>query len=189
MLTTYDYPGLVKLFKDAIQQAEQFKSIPGDLIALKPNPSSWSVCEIFEHIVRFKTIYMRAIHRTLDVTTPVTTENPEFRTRKLMSYFINTCRPPYKMKIKTITPMKPVNSLAEDCFFHLAQIIELNKKIIEQLNDLEAKKMDLDRMKGKNPVFKFNMTLTEFYLMLDAHQQRHFWQTENTLKNLSEYTN
>ncbi|TVQ02285.1 MAG: hypothetical protein EA359_12225 [Balneolaceae bacterium] len=189
MKKTYNYPGLVRLFEDAIQQAERFKSISGDLISLKPNPSSWSAGEIFEHIVRFKTIYLRAIHRTLDSGTPIITENPGFRPRKLMSYFIKTVRPPYKMKIKTITPMKPVDTSAEEYYIYLAQVIEMNKKIIEQLNELETRKIDLDRVKGKNPLFKFNMTLTEFYLMLDAHQQRHFWQAENTLKEISEKTN
>lgn len=185
MKNTYNYMDLSRLFEEGIQRAERFKSIPDNIMRLKPNPSSWSAGEIFEHIVRFNTIYLRAVERTLDASQPVITTHPDFSSRKLIGYFIKKTRPPYKIKIKTIAPMKPGNAGDVEHHEFLESLIDMNKKIISLLNDLSKRKLDLDRVKGKNPVFKFKMTLTEFFLMLDAHQQRHFWQAENTLKNLT----
>lgn len=185
MKKTYQYSDLIQLFEEAVQRAEQFKSIPPEIIQLKPNPSTWSTGEIFEHIVRFNRIYLRSVDRTLDTVQHRTTDKPEFSPRRLMNYFINTVRPPYKMKIKTIKPMKPQEGSAEEIFDYLDQLMQLNHNMIQQIYELGKKKLDLDLMKGENPVFKFNMTLTEFFLMMDAHQQRHFWQAGNILKKLT----
>ncbi len=185
MKKRFNYSELISLFETAIQQAENFKLIPANIITLKPNPSSWSAGEIFEHIVRFNMIYQRNIDRTLDKGPLFTTVNPSFSPRLLINYFIKTTRPPYKLKIKTLTPMKPKESRPEEFYSFLDQLVEMNGKFIKQIQEFEVQKLDLDRVRGKNPVFKFKMSITEFLLMLDAHQQRHFWQTDNTLLKLT----
>lgn len=81
--------------------------------------------------------------------------------------------------------MKPKESRPEEFYSFLDQLVEMNGKFIKQIQEFEVQKLDLDRVRGKNPVFKFKMSITEFLLMLDAHQQRHFWQTDNTLLKLT----
>jgi len=189
MNETYTYQDLISLFEESIRKAQDFESVPDDLLATKPDTSSWSAVEIFQHIVNFNRIYLRFIDRAIrnSKTLPTTKKN-SFSPRFAAGYLVQIMMPPYKMKIPTITPMKPDNSEAKEIKNSLQELIETNKEIIEYLDEAEEKKLDLNRIKGKNSVFKISMTVTEFFLVFDAHQRRHFWQAEQTLNKLREHS-
>jgi len=186
MKEIYTYQELKSLFEESIKKAREFESVPDDLLATKPDASSWSVTEIFQHIVNFNRIYLRFIDRAIrkSKTLPTTKKN-SFSPRFAAGYLVRIMLPPYKMKIPTISPMKPDNSDLEEIKNSLQELIKSNREILKHLDEAEEKNLDLNRIKGKNTVFKISMTVVEFLLVFDAHQRRHFWQAEQTLQKLS----
>jgi hypothetical protein len=143
--------------------------------------------EIFQHIVNFNRIYLRFIDRAIrkPKTLPTTKKN-SFSPRFAAGYLVRIMLPPYKIKIPTIAPMKPENSDLEEIKNSLQELIETNQEILKYLGEAEEKNLDINRIKGKNSVFKISMTVVEFLLVFDAHQRRHFWQAEQTLNRLRE---
>jgi uncharacterized damage-inducible protein DinB len=185
MKETYAYKNLIELFEQNIQRAKEFRDIPDDLLILKPDSKSWSAGEIFQHLVKFNRLYLSFIREAVDKSDKERTENNTFKPRFLVSLIIKFLRPPYKIRIGTIAPMYPVDTESDNYRRYLEELIESNENMINEIQTFKEEQLDLNRLKGKNPVFKFNMTVTEFLLMFEAHQQRHFWQTKKTIKKLS----
>lgn len=185
MKETFAYDDLTKLFEKNIQRASQFRDIPDDLLSLKPDSKSWSAGEIFQHLVKFNQLYLSFIRKAINTSDKKRGEKEAFSPRLLLSFLIRFLRPPYKVKVRTIAPMYPVDSESDNYRKYLEELIETNEVLISEIGSFKEERLDLNSIKGKNPVFKVNMTIIEFLLMFEAHQQRHFWQTEQTLKKLS----
>jgi hypothetical protein len=185
--TPLTYSGLHHPFQNAIQKFESFKSLPVQNLSVKPGPSAWSVAEIFEHILLFNNIYQKMIRKAIDHDDSTVAESGLFNARFHIRPLIAMMRPPYKFKIKTLSPMKPDDELQRPVHDIINDLITFNREQIRLIEELEEKNLDLDRIKGRNSVFKFKMTLTEFFLMMAAHQDRHIWQAEQTLERLSEH--
>ena len=186
MKKEYSYRELIELFEKSIERINGFESEPDELISLKPDQKSWSVVEIMEHLVKFNKMYLRFTDRALKKTGSLpTTKRNAFSPRFLAKYFIGFIEPPYKLKIRTLSPMRPENSGLNNHQTVINELKETNQRVIQLITDAEEQKLDLNRIKGKNSVFKFSMTLSEFLLMIDTHQRRHFWQAEQTLQKLS----
>lgn len=81
--------------------------------------------------------------------------------------------------------MRPAGENHNQPYQLLDELISFNTELIQLIEELTIQNLDLNRIKGRNKVFKLKMTLTEFFLMLAAHQDRHIWQAEQTLKKIS----
>ena len=185
MKETYNYDDLLKLFEQNIQRMKDFRDIPDDLLPLKPDSKSWSAGEIFQHLVKFNEIYLSVIRNAVNQSDEKYAEPESFKPRFFVSLMIRFLRPPYKIKIGTIAPMYPVDSETDNYRRSLEELIESNKTVIDEIVSFKSQQLDLNSIRGKNPVFKFKMTIIEFLLLFEAHQDRHFWQTKKTLKTLS----
>lgn len=185
MKETYNYDDLLKLFEQNIERMKEFRDIPDDLLPLKPDSKSWSAGEIFQHLVKFNDIYLSVIRKTVNQSDKNHAEPESFKPRFFVSLMIRFLRPPYKIKIGTIAPMYPVDSETDNYRRSLEELIESNKTVIDEIVSFKSQQLDLNSIRGKNPVFKFKMTVIEFLLLFEAHQERHFWQTKKTLKTLS----
>lgn len=124
------------------------------------------------------------IRQAINNNQSTVSESGQFNARFHIRPIIEMVRPPYKIKIKTLSPMKPDDNLQRPVDEIITDLITFNQEQIRLIEELEEKKLDLDRIKGRNRVFKFNMTLTEFFLMMSVHQDRHIWQAEQTLKKI-----
>jgi len=94
--------------------------------------------------------------------------------------------PPYKLKIPTLAPMYPKASAETGMQSTTMELRETNTMVIELLHELKSNSADLDKIKGRHPVFKFlPMSLTDLFLVMSSHQRRHLWQAEQTLHRLS----
>lgn len=167
----------------AIPIIEEYKKLPEDTVNLKLNPETWSCTEVCQHLIRFNEIYLDKVESIVQ-NKQITEEKKEFKPGWIANKMISFIKPPYKIGIKTISPMFPskINSTPAETF---GQLIETEKRCMEILQEADKNSLNLDKMKGFNPVFKFiRMSVTEFILMLDAHQRRHFWQIEQILKRL-----
>ncbi len=179
------FSDLQQRYQNTIRELEFFKSVTEQDLSLKPAPSIWSVAEIFEHILIFNKMYQKMIHQALESANDKHTDSDRFNARFFIRPFIAMIRPPYKMKIKTLKPMKPSGQQEIHPHSGIDELIKFNQDQITLLKELENKKLNLDRIKGKNKVFKIKMTVTEFFLMMDAHQERHIWQAQQLLEKMS----
>lgn len=179
------FSNLQQLYQNSIKELEFLKSVPEHDLSIKPSPTIWSAAEIFEHILLFNKMYQKMIQQALDSATIIHVDSDRFNARFFIRPFIAMVRPPYKMKIKTLKPMQPTRQQDTPPHSVINELIKFNQDQIELLIELEKKNLNLDRIKGKNKVFKIKMTVTEFFLMMDAHQDRHIWQAQQLLKKLS----
>lgn len=184
-MNKYAFDDLTELFEQNIQRMKQFRDIPDDLLTLKPDSKSWSAGEIFQHLVKFNDIYLSLIKQAVEKSEDEHTNEELFKPRFFVSLMIRFLRPPYKIKIGTIAPMYPVDSDTDNYRKSLEELIKSNEAVIDKINQFKSKQLDLNSIKEKNPVFKFKMTVIEFLLLFEAHQDRHFWQTQKTLEKLS----
>lgn len=185
MKKSFTYPDLQSLFKQNLELASTFTQIADENLTLKPDPSSWSAGEIVEHIVRFNEIYLRYIERALKAGPLPKVQNKEFKPRFIFGIIINRLRPPYTLKMKTISPMQPGDNNSEHYRSYIDKLIQSNQNIVDIIAGAAEQNLDLNKIKGKNSIFKIKMTVIEFLLMFEAHQQRHFWQAEQTLEKIT----
>ncbi|MDZ7720352.1 MAG: DinB family protein [Balneolaceae bacterium] len=186
MAKTYSYDEMSDLIKKDIDRISDFYEIPEDLISLKPEPKSWSACEIIQHINKFNGLYMKELNKAIESGEPVKANSQEFKPRFIFRQFIHFLEPPYRLKLKTIAPMYPNNSGNTDPEKPINELKESNIEIRNRIDSFREKQLDLNKIKGNNPVLQWvSMSLTEFILILEAHQRRHFWQLQQTLLKLS----
>lgn len=186
MAETYSYDQIAELIRQDLERIDDFYAIPEDLISLKPEPDSWSACEIIQHIGKFNGLYMDQMDKAVEIGSNAKADGDQFKPRFLFRQFIRFLEPPYKIKTKTIAPMYPNNSGDVDPKKPIHDLKESNLEIHKRLEQFREQQLDLNKIKGKNPVLQWvSMSLAEFILVLEAHQRRHFWQLEQTLLKLS----
>jgi len=181
----FTFNDLKSMAGGAITVIEEYKKFPEDSMNLKLNPKTWSAAEVCRHLIQFNCIYLDLIENAINKSDPEKTQKRGFKPGWMAGKMISFMEPPYKIGVKTISPLKPqINeNTALDTF---NELINTEERLIEFLDTAENHSVNLDKLKAFHPVFKvFRMSVTEYILLLDAHQRRHFWQIEQILKRLS----
>jgi len=84
--------------------------------------------------------------------------------------------------------MKPVDTSGYSRMELLDEYLNLQNRLIVELENAHQKNVHLGRSKVSHPIFPIiKMTLSECFLLLEAHQRRHQWQAEQTLNMLKEH--
>lgn len=183
---TKNYQDITGEFNSAVGRIGELSAIPEDLFSLKPDPNSWSVDEIFKHINQFNELYLDVIQGKVHKNSLPKTEIFEFKPGLISRGVIRFMEPPYKIKIKTLSPMYPGKSDSESKEQTISIIKNSNQKLINILAELKNESADIDKIKGNHPLFPIiPMSITEMLLILAAHQRRHFWQAQQTVLRLS----
>ena len=183
---TYTYSDIISEYSQALQRINELAAAPEDLFLLKPDPGNWSGGEIFRHLRRFNNLYLRKIEHLVRKQYHTHSEKLQFKPKWIPFLAIRFLEPPYKLKIPTLAPMYPKSSNVREMETITEELRETNRMAVSLLEDLESSQADIDRIKGSHPVFKIlPMTLTDLFLVMSAHQRRHFWQAEQTLYRLS----
>ncbi|MCC5906960.1 MAG: DinB family protein [Balneolaceae bacterium] len=180
------YQDLIQIFNSAKNKADSFREIPDERFFMKPAPDQWSVDDICRHLILFNTKYISSIEKAAK-TFPVMSESKElFEASYLIRLSARYLEPPYKMKIKTIKPFRPEpGSSKPDKSESVSRLEKTQEALIDLLNDFRENRIDLEKTRGKNPVFSLiKMSVIDFIVLLDAHQRRHFWQLEQTLEKI-----
>jgi hypothetical protein len=181
-----NYQNLIQLFNSAKNKADSFHKIPDKLFFMKPAHDKWSADDICKHLILFNTKYISSIEKAAK-TVPVMSESKElFKASFLIRLSARYLEPPYKMKIKTIKPFRPEQGSSEPVKSEsVSQLEKTQVAMIDLLNGLRENRIDLEKTRGKNPVFSLiKMSIIDFIVLLDAHQRRHFWQLEQTLEKI-----
>jgi hypothetical protein len=180
-----------------IHQFESTKTIAKDFILSvdehqfhqAPAEGRWSIAECYSHLISYGDLYfdnMKAAITENAVSTASLQEPfpPRWLPKKLVAFF----KPPYKIKLKTIKPMKPGDTTQANRMDILDEYLMLQNKLLILLEEAHHQNVHLGKTYVTHPVFSvITMTLAECFLLLDAHQQRHQWQAEQTLKALKKH--
>ncbi|WP_340105590.1 hypothetical protein [Rhodohalobacter sp. 8-1] len=175
---------LPEKFEGAKTVINEYGSLDTDTVIFKLNPETWSCVEVCQHLIRFNTLYCEQMDKAVDSfsTIPVNGESfsPKWMSRKIASFL----EPPYKFGVKTFKPMFPSTvDLNPAETFH--KLIEIQDNIIDFLGNAKSERWNLDKVCASHPMIKiYKMSLTDFLIIIDAHQRRHFWQIEQILKRI-----
>ncbi|MDZ7658376.1 DinB family protein [Fodinibius sp.] len=187
MLQQYSYQWFIQQFENTKDTAEEFiLSVDKNLFLKAPAEGRWSIAECYSHLINYGDLYFdniaSAISKNADTANSVNRSfPPRWLAQKIISYF----EPPYKIKLKTIKSMKPVDTSGYNRMDLLDEYLNLQNRLIAQLETAHQKNVHLGRSKVSHPIFSIiKMTLSECFLLLEAHQRRHQWQAEQTLKAL-----
>ncbi|MEL7832549.1 DinB family protein [Fodinibius sp. Rm-B-1B1-1] len=183
----YSYDWFIQQFENTKDSAEQFvTSIDETLFLQPPAEGRWSIAECYNHLINYGDLYFDNITGAITesshtIQAGTITFPPRWLAQKVISFF----EPPYRIKLKTIKPMKPVDTSEYNRTELLNEYLHLQDQLIVQLKKARTKQLDLRRKKVPHPIFPLlSMTLSECFLLLEAHQRRHQWQAEQTLKVL-----
>jgi hypothetical protein len=174
------------MFESANKRIKAFHDIPDDLFTLKPDSKNWSAAEICSHITKFNTMYIDKIEIAADNHAQISrSTEPLFRPGYFYRMYAKSMEPPYTVKLKTLRPFYPsTHELEKQDTISL--LINTQQTLLDHSQQFKNNKLDLDITRGKNPLLQFlTMSITDFLVLLDAHQRRHFWQLEQTLLKLS----
>lgn len=173
-------------FEGAKTVINEYGSLDQDTVIFKLNPETWSCVEVCQHLIRFNKMYMGQMEDALTDLTNIPVNSTLYSPGWLSRKFASFLEPPYKFGIKTIKPMFPstVDLNPSETFNTL---IEVQNEAIEVLKRAKKEQWDLDNITAPHPLIKIiNLSITDFLILIDAHQRRHFWQIEQILKRLPE---
>ena len=187
MIESYSYPWFIQQFEDAKRRAEEFiLSVDETLFIQPPKGRRWSIAECYSHLINYNNLFIDNISSgiaegktgKLDLRQSFP---PRWPWEKIISFF----EPPYKIKLKTLPSMKPDPVEGYDRMKLLDKFIDFQDRFIEQLENGQHRSVDLGKTKIQHPVIPLlKMKLSECFALINAHQKRHQWQAEQTLKTL-----
>ena len=186
MIKYYTYQSQIDLFKSGRERINYMQEIPEDLFILKPDPQKWSAAEISKHVARFNSLYIHQIKTAIQNNGHIKgTPQNRFYAGLPFRLAIKFLEPPYKLKISTVAPMYPrIGDMNQKTI--LKDLLQTQDTLISMTSDLQDKGVNLNQVKGKNPLVGWlSMSISDFLLIINAHQNRHVWQMEQTLYRLS----
>lgn len=189
MSQKFSYSWYIQQFETARAKAEDFiLSVDENHFMQPPSENRWSIAECYSHLINYGNLYFDNLASTI-ANTQQTTNNldqafqPRWIFRKLASFF----EPPYSMKLKTVKQMKPDPVEGYNRMELLDEYINLQDRLIAQLEKGRHRHVDLCEEKIRHPLIPFvKMTLADCFALTEAHQRRHQWQAEQTLKAVKE---
>lgn len=186
----YSYRWFIDQFTNTKTTAEDFVlAVNEQLFFQKPSENRWSIAECYGHLIKYGNLYFSNIQSAISATANTNVPgNDTYPPRWLPEKIIHFFEPPYKLKVKTINPMKPDSSSDKNRMELLDEYLNLQNRLIEQLERAHQSNVHMTKAKVTHPVFSIiKMTLSECFLLLEAHQRRHQWQAEQTMEMLKEH--
>jgi len=187
MKPQYSYSWYFEQYKQAKDTAEKFiLSVDEALFTQPPAEGRWSIAECYSHLIKYDNLYFGNIRQGITNNPPTTDDldqpfEPSWLARKVISFF----EPPYKMKLKTVKVLKPKPVSGFNRMELLDEYINLQDRLIAQLEEAQHTHVDLGTTKVKHPLVGFiKMSLSACFAIIEVHQRRHQWQAKQTLKAL-----
>ena len=177
---------LSEKFEGAKTIINEYGSLDTDTVIFKLNPDTWNCVEVCQHLIRFNNLYLGQIDNALDEISSIPVNGDSYSPGWLSRRFASFLEPPYKFGVKTIKPMFPsMVDLDPAETFHA--LIAIQDHTTDLLKRAKNEQWDLDKIKAPHPLIKIlTLSFTDFLIVMDAHQRRHFWQIEQILKRIPE---
>ncbi len=160
-----------------------FSSLTPEQLRWKPNPKSWSITQVVEHIIKTNEAYFPCIRETLNGNTPKTfLINFPFLAKFFGNLLLKFVDPENVKKIKTFSIFAPSNSELDVSIFE-----KLTANNSELINIITSSKNSLENgalisSPASSHIF-YNME-TAFDILI-AHEKRHFNQAKKVLNSLN----
>lgn len=186
MPSQYSYQWFIRQFENSRDAAKKFiSSVDKQSFIQAPSEGKWSCAECYSHLVKYGNLYFDQIDSAISANThTVSNSRRSFPPRWVAKKLIMFLKPPYKIKIKTLKPITPDLPPFRRKVL-LDEYLNLQDRLIAQLERARRQQVHLMKAKVVHPLFPvIRMTLSECFLLLDIHQQRHQWQAEQTLEIL-----
>lgn len=161
------------LVADLSEQELNWQAQPG---------KTWSVGQCLDHLAVMNRFYLSGFVPLVDGA-HAASAGP-FRGLSSTAggrWFISSLEPPVKRRMKSPTPAVPRSTVSR------ADIVETYKKSHDPYRALvrASAKVDVNRVKGPNPFFKFvPMRISTVLRIIPAHDRRHLWQAANVKRAL-----
>lgn len=154
-----------------------------DALLIQPTAGKWSITQILEHLNMYSRFYIPAIDKAL-ATTPSTRE-AWFNSGFWGNYFTRMMQPKnvfeIKNKMKTMKGYSPENVFNPDTV--ISEFIQHQQKLLALLETSRQK--SLNRIKVPISISKMiRLKLGDTFRFFIAHEQRHFIQARNALKQI-----
>lgn len=163
----------------ALQNANQ------SLLTQQPQPDKWSVAQVLEHLNIYSRYYITAIEEKLHLNQSGPNQN--FTPGWLGNYFTNLMKPTEekKLKSKMKAPANAVPSAQPDAVEMLNEFISHQHHLLNLLQIARSANLDYNRI-SISLTKLIKLKLGDTFCFFIAHEQRHFLQIENILKQFEQ---
>jgi uncharacterized damage-inducible protein DinB len=173
--------------RELLLQCTQLQHIDPALLIQQPAERKWSVTQVLEHLNIYARYYITAIEQKLHLNQ--SGANLVFTPGWLGNYFTQLMKPAAdnRIKSKMKAPSNAVPSAQTDAAAMLQEFINHQHHLLNLLQI--ARTANLDYIRVATTLSKLiTLKLGDTFRFFIAHEQRHFLQIENTLKDLQSFT-
>ena len=172
---------LLEITRENLNNVENLKNQPIEILNWKQDSESWSALECIEHINRYGDFYIPEITKRIKASKHKSSEI--FKSNWLGKYFSKMVSYNENLnKMKTFKSMNPLNSKLN--IQTIEKFINQQHQIIELLD--KSKFVNLDKTKTAISISKLiKLKLGDTFRVLIYHNERHIKQAEKALKKAS----
>lgn len=159
------------------------KTEPANNLIKQPAEGKWSVAQVLEHLNSYGRYYLPAIEKSM--TESIQPATPWFKSGWLGNYFTRIMRPGENGMIakKMKAPKNHTPGLIVDVKAVIDTFMDQQHALLNLLE--EAKQKNIGTIRTPISISRFIRLKTgDTFRFLIAHQQRHFVQISNTLKQV-----
>lgn len=171
--------------REILLQCTALQNTNVTLLTHQPQPGKWSVAQVMEHLNIYSRYYITAIEEKLHLNQSGPNQN--FTPGWLGNYFTNLMKPTEDKTIKSKmkAPANAVPSVQPDAVAMLNEFINHQHHLLNLLQIARTANLDYNRIPiSLTKLIK--LKLGDTFRFFIAHEQRHFLQIENTLKQVEQ---
>ena len=171
--------------REILLQCTALQNTNATLLTQQPQPGKWSVVQVLEHLNIYSRYYITAIEEKLHLNQSGPNQN--FTPGWLGNYFTNLMKPTEDKTIKSKmkAPANAVPSAQPDVVAMLNEFINHQHHLLNLLQIAHTANLDYNRIPiSLTKLIK--LKLGDTFRFFIAHEQRHFLQIENTLKQVEQ---
>ena len=169
--------------REILLQCSALQAKPASLLQQQPQPDKWSVAQVLEHLNFYSRFYITAIEQKLHLNQ--SGPNRDFTPGWLGNYFTKLMKPTAEKTIasKMKAPANAVPSAQPDATEVLTEFISHQHHLLNLLQIARTANLEYNRIPTSLTKF-IKLKLGDTFRFFIAHEQRHFLQIENTLKQI-----
>ena len=169
--------------REILLQCSALQAKPASLLQQQPQPDKWSVAQVLEHLNFYSRFYITAIEQKLHLNQ--SGPNRDFTPGWLGNYFTKLMKPTAEKTIasKMKAPANAVPSAQPDATAVLTEFISHQHHLLNLLQIARTANLEYNRIPTSLTKF-IKLKLGDTFRFFIAHEQRHFLQIENTLKQI-----
>lgn len=165
-----------------LEYKRSFGKLRADQLNFKPNPTSWSIAQITEHLILINSSYFPIIEAIEKGSYRVPVHGKwRFMTRFFGRFILQSVHPSRDRKIKTVSIWEPTKSdypidLVQQFIEHQDQL----KRFVERATSRDLKRTIISSPANKHIVYNLEAALD----IIVTHERRHLEQARDLLPNI-----